>query len=128
MEAISQDFPDGFEVVIPCLLEGAGMIDAVDCASMGGRIIMYGCIGTCEKPFDWLKVHRKRLSIFSTEPRRDIDMRRWFTEGVQMVEQGLVNVAEMITHTFTLDQIAEAFEKRDEQLGDAIHIMIDCEN
>ena len=35
-----QRFPDGFEVVIPCLLEGEGMIDAVDCASMGGRIIV----------------------------------------------------------------------------------------
>ena len=45
-----------------------------------------------------------------------------------MVEQGLVNVAKMITHTCTLDQSAEAFTKRDEQLGDAIHIMIDCEN
>ena len=127
METIGADFPDGFEVVIPCLLEGDGMIDAVDCSSMGGRIIMYGCIGTCNEPFDWLKVHRKRLSIISTEPRRDIDMRRMFTEGVNMVEQGLVNVAEMITHTYTMAEISEAFTKRDEQLGDAVHIMIDCQ-
>ena len=128
METIGQDFPNGFEVVIPCLLEGAGMIDAVDCSAMGGRIIMYGCNGTCEKPFDWLKVHRRRLSIVATEPRRDIDMRRYFTEGVNMVEQGLVNVAEMITHTYTLDDIPAGFAKRDEQLGDAIHIMIDCQS
>ena len=127
MATLAKDFPDGFEVVIPCLLEGDGMIDAVDCASLGGRIIMYGCIGTCKQSFDWLKVHRKRLSILSTEPKRDIDMRRWFSEGVRMVEQGLVNVAEMITHTYTLDNIAEAFAKRDQQLNNAIHIMIDCQ-
>ena len=126
MDALSKDFADGFEVVIPCLLEGEGMIDAVDCAALAGRIIMYGCIGTCNKPFDWLKVHRRRLSILATEPRRDIDMRRWFSEGVNLVEQGLVNVAEMITHTYSFNEIAEAFKKRDGKLGEAIHILVEC--
>ena len=61
------------------------MIDAV-VAAMGGRIVMYGCIGTCEQPFDWLKVHRKRLSILATEPKRDINM-TLVTEGVSMVNR-----------------------------------------
>ncbi len=126
MDVVSRDIPQGFEVVIPCLLEGDGMIDAVDCASMGGRIIMYGCIGICQQPFDWLKVHRKRLEIYSTEPRRDIDMRRWFTEGVALVEQGIINLSEMITDVFTLEEIVEAFNKRDDKANDAIHILVDC--
>ena len=33
----------------------------------------------------------------------------------------------MITHSYALDDVAQAFTKRDEQLGDAIHIMIDCQ-
>ena len=73
---LKADFPDGFDVVIPCLLEGDGMVDAIELCAMCGRIVMYGCIGVCKKPLDFFKVHRKRLEIYSTEPRRDIDMRR----------------------------------------------------
>lgn len=127
MNVLREQFPLGFEVVIPCLLEGNGMIDAMDCCAMAGRIIMYGCIGTCTKPFDWLKIHRKRITISSTEPRRDIDMRRFWDEAVRMADQGLINVAEMITHKFSLDDIQEAFNVRNSNLDDAIHVLIDCE-
>ena len=128
MEILGKDFPEGFDVVIPCLLEGDGMIDAIECASFGGRIVMYGCIGVCKAPIDFYKVHNKRLDIFSTEPKRDIDMRRFFQEGVQLVKDGLVNTTEMITHIFDLPQIREAFALRDDKSNeDAIHILIQCD-
>jgi threonine dehydrogenase-like Zn-dependent dehydrogenase len=50
MDIVGKDFPDGFDVVIPCLLEGGGMVDAINSAAQNGRIVMYGCIGTCHKP------------------------------------------------------------------------------
>lgn len=124
MDTLKKDFPDGFDVVIPCLLDGDGMVDAIDCAATCGRIIMYGCIGTCHKPVDFFKVHRKRLEIYSTEPRRDIDMRRFFQEGMQMVVDGLVNTAELVTHTVPLSRIQEAFALRDS--GESIHVLVDC--
>jgi hypothetical protein len=43
--------------------------------------------GTCEK-FDFFKMHRKRAEIYSTEPRRDVDMRRYFEDGTRMVCEG----------------------------------------
>lgn len=125
METLHADFPHGFEAVIPCLLEGNGMMDALDCCAFAGRIILYGCIAPCDD-FDWLKMHRKRVDILSTEPKRDIDMRRWFTEGVHLVEQGLINLSEMVTHIFPLDRIQEAFTQRDAGPSDSIHILIDC--
>ena len=127
MEIAGRDFPNGFEVVIPCLLEGDGMVDAIDCAALNGRIVMYGCIGVCNQPFDFLKVHRKRLDIYSTEPKRDIDMRNFFEEGMRLVLDGLVNTSEMITHLIPLSRIAEAFALRDDQTNDAIHVLVDCE-
>ena len=45
MDTVRSDYPDGFEVVIPCLLDGNGMSDALDCVALAGRIVMYGCIG-----------------------------------------------------------------------------------
>jgi L-iditol 2-dehydrogenase len=127
MAIVGRDFPDGFDVVIPCLLEGDGMGDAVDCATMGGRIVMYGCIGVCNRPFDFLKVHRKRLDIYSTEPKRDIDMRRFFAEGVNLVLDGLVNTSEIITHKIPLSRIAEAFSLRNDPTNEAIHVLVDCD-
>ncbi len=127
MEIVGKDFPEGFDVVIPCLLDGDGMVDAIDCCAVGARLVMYGCIGMCRKPVDFFKVHRRRLEIYSTEPRRDIDMRRFFQEGVQMVLDGLVNTSEMITHTVPLSQVSQAFALRDDKTNDAIHVLVDCE-
>ena len=127
MEVAGDDFPAGFDVVIPCLTEGHGMIDAVDAAAVCGRIVMYGCIETCSKPFDFYKVHYKRLTIHTTEPRRDIDMRRFFQEGVQLVQDGLVNTAGILTHEVPLSRIDQALSLRDDQANDAIHVLVDCE-
>jgi threonine dehydrogenase-like Zn-dependent dehydrogenase len=127
MDIIGDDFPDGFDVVIPCLLEGDGMVDAINNSAMCGRIVMYGCIGVCNKPIDFFKVHRKRLEIYSTEPRRDIDNRRFFQEGIQMALDGLVNTSELITDKLPLDDIQKAFELRNDIHNDSIHILVDCE-
>lgn len=126
-EVLGDAFADGFDVVIPCLLEGDGMVDAIDCAAFAGRIVMYGCIGVCNRPFDFLKVHRKRLDIFSTEPKRDIDMRRYYDEGVRLVLDGLINTSEIVTHKVPLSRINEAFALRDDARNDAIHVLVDCE-
>ena len=106
---------------------GHGMIDAVDVAAVSGRIVMYGCIETCSKPFDFYKVHYKRLTIHTTEPRRDIDMRRFFQEGVQLVMDGLVDTAGILTHEVPLSRIDQALSLRDDQANDAIHVLVDCE-
>ncbi|WP_231884804.1 zinc-dependent alcohol dehydrogenase [Paenibacillus elgii] len=128
MDIVGKDFPDGFDVVIPCLLEGSGMVDAINAAAQNGRIIMYGCIGTCHEPIDFFKIHKKRLDIFSTEPKRDIDNRRLFEEGLRLVMDGLVNTKETITHIFPLERIDEAFAIRNQHKGDTIHVMIDCQS
>jgi len=127
MDTIGNDFPDGFDVVIPCLLEGDGMLDAIDCCTTGARIVMYGCIGVCNQPLDFFKVHRKRLAIYSTEPRRDIDMRRYFDEGIRMVRDGLVNTKEIVSEKVPLSEIDRAFKLRDDQDNDVIHVLVDCE-
>jgi threonine dehydrogenase-like Zn-dependent dehydrogenase len=127
MNHVPPEFAHGFDVVVPCLLEGDGMVDAVDCLALGGKIVMYGCIGVCHQPFDFFKLHRRRGEIYSTEPRRDIDMRRFFDEGVRMVLDGLVNTSEMVTDILPLDEVDRAFRLRDDSSNSSIHVLIDCE-
>lgn len=127
MDIVGKDFPDGFDVVVPCLLEGDGMVDSLDSLATCGKIVMYGCIGTCNEPFDFFKLHRKRGEILSTEPKRDVDMRNYFQTGVNWVLDGLVNTSEMITHKFPLAEIQAGFDLRNDTYNDAIHVLIDCE-
>lgn len=127
MDIVGKDFPEGFDIVVPCLLEGDGMVDAIECCATDAKIVMYGCIGVCHKPIDFFRVHRKRLEIYATEPRRDIDMRRFFQEGIQMVLDGLVNTSEMVTHQLPLSRIDEAFRIRNESAPETIHVLVDCE-
>jgi threonine dehydrogenase-like Zn-dependent dehydrogenase len=127
MDTVRGDFPDGFDIVIPCLLDGDGMMDALDSLTISGKIVAYGCIGTC-KNFDFFKFHRKRATITATEPRRDVDMRKFFEDGVKMVTDGLVNTGEMVTHIYPLSMVNEAFALRNSAAGhDAIHVLINCD-
>lgn len=122
-------YADGFDVVVPGLLEGEGMIDALDALATSGRIVMYGCIGVCHAPFDFFKLHRKRGSILSTEPRSDRAMRDYFDRGVGLVSDGLVNTEEMITDILPLERVQEAFALRDGSMSsESIHVLVDCEN
>lgn len=127
MSVLGHDFPNGFDAVIPCLLEGDGVADAIECTAFGGRIVLYGCIGVCNKPLDFFKVHRKRLDILSTEPKRDIDMRRFFEQGTRMVLDGLIRTGEIITHEIPLSRIQEAFALRDNPLSGAIGVLVNCQ-
>lgn len=125
MDIVGKDFPEGFDVVIPALLQGDGIVDAIDCAKMCGKIVMYGCIGKCNKVIDFFKVHRKRLEILSTEPRRDVDNRRLLSTGVQYASQGLIDTHSIVDHVIPLTDIQHAFDLRANQSN--IHVLIDCE-
>jgi L-iditol 2-dehydrogenase len=128
MDILGEDYPEGFDIVIPCLLEGGSVADAIACGRTGGRIVMYGGIGICRQELDFFKVHRMRLEILSTEPKRDIDMYRFFKEGISLVTDGLVNTGEFVDRIYPLSQIQEAFDVRNDKSNDFIHILVDVEN
>jgi L-iditol 2-dehydrogenase len=127
MEMLKDYKPEGFDIVIPCLLEGGSVADAIGCARTGGKIVLYGGIGVCRQELDFFKVHRMRVEILSTEPKRDIDMYRYFKEGIDLVTDGLVNTGEFIDRIFPLSRIQEAFELRNDKNNDVIHILVDVE-
>lgn len=127
MDVLGKDYPEGFDIVIPCLLEGNSIADSLYCARTGGKIVMYGGIGICGEKIDFFKVHRKRLEILSTEPKRDIDMYRYFKEGIELVADGIIKTGEYIDRIFPLSKIQEAFDCRNDKSNDYIHVIVDVE-
>jgi L-iditol 2-dehydrogenase len=116
--------PEGFDVVIPCLLEGVCVADAISCCRIGGNAVMYGGIGVANLPFDFFAMHRKRAEMLSTEPKRDIDMYRYFKEGISLVKNGSVRANEYIDRIVPLEEIQQAFETRVDVDNDIIHVLI----
>jgi len=121
---VLQAHPEGYDVVIPCLLEGDCVVDAISCCRIGGKVVMYGGIGKTSQPVDYFAMHRKRAEILSTEPKRDIDMYRYFKEGISLVTDGLIRTHDYIDRTYPLEAIQEAFEVRAENSNDVIHVLI----
>lgn len=72
-------------------------------------------------------MHRKRVDLLTTEPKRDIDNHRLFREGRDMVVNGLINTERTVTNIFPLSQIDQAFELRNNTQANVIHVMIDCD-
>ncbi|WP_057777095.1 zinc-dependent alcohol dehydrogenase [Paucilactobacillus vaccinostercus] len=128
MDVVGKDFPDGFDVVIPARLEGDSVIDALDCCAQDARLIMYGGIGKTSKTIDFFKMHRRRVDILTTEPKRDVDNHDLFRRGRDMVINGLINTEKTVTNIFPLSKIGEAFSLRNQTRGDVIHVMIDCDS
>ena len=62
------------------------------------------------------------------EPKQDVDMRRYFTEGARLVTEGAINTSDLVTHKVPLSQIAKAFDLKKEPSGDVIHVMVDCQS
>ena len=127
IDVLKDDYPNGFDIVIPCLLEGGSVVDAIQCTRISGKVILYGGIGICKEELDFFKVHRARIEILSTEPKRDIDMYRFFKEGISLITDGLVNTGEYIDKIYPLSQIQEAFNVRNDKSNNYIHILVDVE-
>lgn len=127
MDIVGKDFFDGFDVVIFCLLEGVGMVDVFDVCVFGGCIVMYGCIGFCEEFFDFFKMYKKCVDIYFIEFKCDIDMCWFWQEGLQLVEDGFVNIVEMVIYCFLLEKVGEVFILWDDKLDcESIYVLIDC--
>ena len=46
---------------------------------------------------------------------------------MQLVQDGLVNTAGILTHEVPLSRIDQALSLRDDQANDAIQVLVDCE-
>ena len=108
--------------VIECLTKGKGVNVGIEAAgepettrilpyimAMGGKI---GQIGACCVPvtIDWSYIHFKGLKItseihmlFNCFPRQVLEY------SIRMVSTGMIDLKQMITHRFKLEQINEAF-------------------
>lgn len=92
------------DVAFECAGVNAAVEDAVNAVKNGGRVILVGIPSDDRTSFSASVARRKGLTIKLS--RR---MKHTYPRAIRLVENGLVDVRSLVTHHFTLDNIAEAF-------------------
>jgi 2-desacetyl-2-hydroxyethyl bacteriochlorophyllide A dehydrogenase len=105
----------GVNTVMECAGKQETFDQAVALARGGGKILL---VGVYEEPLSWdpLSVIIKNLSLIGCLGGN-------FPASIELIKSGQVRVKPMITHRFTLDQAAEAFQTQLQDPG-AIKVMI----
>ena len=116
----------GADFSIMATLSGNDVRPAVEWSRMHSKIVLYGSTGPCDG-IDFFRVHCKALSIVkeTTEMRGQLERRRLWREGMQLVADGLLPIARLRTHLFPLGQLPEAMELRATPRPDVIHVLIE---
>lgn len=113
---------DGAGADLICETTGApGIIEeTADLAANGGRIILYGLPEeSAEIRYPVKTVIMKQLGVHGVENNPFV-----WEPLVRMVAAGRINLKDMVTHTFPLDRISEAFALLEDKTGDPIKIVV----
>ena len=104
--AIREAFgPDGADLIYECVGIEATIASAIRVARKGSRIVVGGVFGR-PTTVDMALVQDRELELLGSLMYKAGD----FAEAVRLLSQGRVQGDRLISHRFTLDQIAQAFE------------------
>ena len=95
------------DVVIECAGLVPTLATAVEMVRVGGRILAYGTIGRgAEGSLPYYDLYYKELAIVGARSALPED----FVDSLQMVGDGRVQLAPLVSHRFPLERAADAFE------------------
>jgi len=98
---------DGPDVVITACPSGEAQMQAIELVATHGRVSLFGGLpkDRSKIQFDSNKVHYKEISVFGSFASHSIQ----YLKCMKLIDSGGVDVSRIITHTFDLDHIADAF-------------------
>lgn len=112
------------ELLVDVAFEASGEQDAVTNAvkilKPGGKLVLVGIPPSAQYTFDMDLMRRKELTIINVRRQNHC-----VEEAIDLVIRGKANVEKMVTHHFSLDETATAFDIVEGYKDDAIKAMID---
>ena len=113
---------DGADLVVEAVGEPETLAGCIDLLRRGGTILAFGVPhrSRYEVPF-WKLFQREGQIITSVGPNVPVD----FPIAVDMIAQGRLDVAPLITHRFPFHRAQEAFETFAERRGGAIKVLLE---
>jgi 2-desacetyl-2-hydroxyethyl bacteriochlorophyllide A dehydrogenase len=119
------------DVVFEASGKPEALTEAIDSVGMEGRVVVVSWYGTRKSPIDLGNAfHRKRVTIRSSQvsnidpglaPRWTLARRRRL--AIQYLKD--LRLSELVTHTFRLEQAAEAYKLIDRHAQDVVQVLLE---
>ncbi len=110
----------GCDLVIEATNSPKGMADAVMSAAIGGRVVLVGIPdGDTYNSFSAAQARRRGLDIRFSRRMGDV-----YDRAIMLVQQSSVDVDSLITHRYSVEDAAQAFELQANDAPDLIKSMI----
>jgi 2-desacetyl-2-hydroxyethyl bacteriochlorophyllide A dehydrogenase len=110
----------GFDVCIEAVGLPETFQNCIDAAAFGGRVVLIG-IGKRNLDFNFSLIQKKELNVYGSRNA----LKKDFTELIDLVNSGEVDLGKIITHIYPLDQIGQALADFDQNSGQMLKVMID---
>lgn len=110
----------GFDVCIEAVGLPETFQNCIDAAAFGGRVVLIG-IGKRNLDFNFTLIQKKELNVYGSRNA----LKKDFTELIDLVNSGEVDLGKIITHVYPLDQIGQALADFDQNSGQMLKVMID---
>lgn len=107
----------GVDVAFEAVGKATAQEAALNCLRTGGRLVLVG-YSPETLPLNAGRVMFRELDIMGSLGCRPVD----YPRAIELVRQGKVRLADMVTHRFPLDRIGEAMDTL--RAGDAIRIVV----
>jgi len=110
---------EGVDVVVEA--SGAEMASrqAVEVAKRGGVLVLVGMYAQRTFPYPLLDIVVKELDV-----RGVFRYANMFPVGIELVSKGMVNVRQLVTHTFPFEEIERAFRLIDERKENFMKVQV----
>lgn len=112
------------DLLVDVVFEASGEQDAVDNAlkvlKPGGKLVLVGIPPSAKYTFDMDLMRRKELTVINVRRQNHC-----VQEAIDLVVGGKADLEKMVTHTFTLDESATAFDIVADYKDGAIKAIID---
>jgi threonine dehydrogenase-like Zn-dependent dehydrogenase len=97
------------DIVMECSGVPAVLRQAIEMTRSGGRIVLVGLFEE-EVPLNINRIIHKQLRLISSFNKGEKPTSQEVLEAIKLISSGKVNVKPLISHTFPLDNIMEAFD------------------
>lgn len=109
----------GADAILECSGTSQAAVDAVGCCKKNGRIALIGIYGE-PAPLDVNKVVQWNITLAGSKAEGERSM----AQVIALLSRHQVDLSSLVTHTFSLDQIHEAFETAEKRLGGAVKVVV----
>lgn len=111
---------DGYDVVVEAVGLPATFQNCIEAASFGGTMIQIG-VGKSNVDLFFTKIQQKEMAIFGSRNAVQSD----FQEVIKLLQDGKLNLEDIISKIYPLEESAKAFEDFDQNVGSMLKVMID---